>query len=303
MVLLFFCFFGWFEKKDQEFNLYNFRPKINEKINFEKWTSEKTNIRMSDGITFLGDYLYITDKEANTIVVLDKEGNFQNSSLKSDLFLIEPSVLKTDGKFLYVIDSGNNQLKIVSQDFKLIKSINLPVLEPWSSYQDLEIIDNEMYLSTNAPKKEEAAIYRIDNYDNKIYKFSERFIGYLSNFKNELMAVNSLEYFERKNEKGMKQVGGESGKNSLFKVIDDELETEFAFMDKYAPLDFLLIDDYIYVVSSALANLDKYTIDGQYVETILDLEYIGNYTHIESMNNSILVICQSEKAIYKIDLD
>ena len=276
--------------------------KVNENIVTEKWGSEKTHVKVPGGIVFLDDFIYATDKEEGTIVVLDREGNFQNQSSADDLFLIEPTIIKTDGKLLYVIDSGINQLKIVTKNFELLKSINLPVLFPGFNYWDLEIIDKKIYLSSNLLLEEYAAIYELDE-NGTVHKISKGFIGYLSNFSGELMAANSLEYFKGENENGLEEEGGKSGKNSLFKVTDYELKLEFEYLSKYMPLDFLLVNDFIYVFSGAYKNLDKYTTDGQYVETLLQLVYTDIFIQLALCDNSILVAVPFKKAIYKVNIN
>ena len=274
-----------------------FRAKVNENIVTEKWGSEKTHVTVPGGIVFLDDFIYVTDKEEGTIVVLDREGNFQNKSSADDLFLIEPTVIKTDGESLYVIDSGINQLKILSKNFELLKSIKLP--EPFSraEYWDFEIIDKKIYLSSESLFKTDMAIYEL-NKSGMTNKITHGFIGYLSNFNGELTAVNSLVHYKNANTQGAK-----SGKNSLFKVKDDKLKSEFKFVDRYIPLDFLLADNYIYVFSAAAAGIDKYTADGQYVETLLQFEEPDLFVQLTLCNNSILLAFPFEKAIYKIDLN
>ena len=150
-------------------------------------------------LPFLDEYIYVTDKTTGTIVVLDKEGNFQRQSSKDELSLSEPTVIKTDGKLLYVIDSGNNQLKVLTTDFELVKSLDLidsdpntfstPNIKEW----DFEIIDEKIYLAMFSLFDDNAMVYEL-NENNEFKKIADGFVGYLANFNDELMAVNSFEF-------------------------------------------------------------------------------------------------------------
>jgi hypothetical protein len=293
-----FFIFRWNENPEETENEVNdFKLVINEDVAVEKWTFEKTGVTEPGGIVFLDDHLFVTDKASNTIVILDEEGNYMRKSSDNGLNLINPTIIKTDGESLYVIDSGNNQLKILSKNFDLINSIDLPVLDRSSEYWDLEVIDENIYLSSFTAYGEDAVIYRLEK-NGTIHKIGEKFIGYLSNSNDELMAENSLEFYGSAGEQG-----GKTGKNSLFKVINEELKKEFDYVNGYMPLDFLFYADHIYVFSAALASLDKYTTDGHYIETLLKEDDSDIYVQLESFDNSILLSYPSEKAIYKIDIN
>jgi hypothetical protein len=43
--------------------------------------------------------------------------------------------------------------------------------------------------------------------------------------------------------------------------------------------------------------------DGQYVETLLKLDFSRLFIQLESVDNCILITCPAEKAIYKVVLD
>lgn len=277
--------------------LFDFKMILNEDIEVEKWTFEKTGVTEPGGIVFLDGHLFVTDIASNTIVILDREGNYMRKSSDDGLNLINPTIIKTDGETLYVIDSGNNQLKILSKNFDLINSIDLPVLDKSSEYCDLEIIDENIYLSSFTAYGGDAVIYRLEK-NGTVHKIGEKFIGYLSNSNDELIAENSLEFY--KNSEGQ---GGKTGKNSLFKVSNEQLKKEFDYVSGYMPLDFLFHDDHIYVFSAGLASLDKYTTDGHYIETLLKFDDSDIFVQLESFDNSILLSYPIKKAIYKIDIN
>ena len=276
---------------------------VNENIEIDKWTIQSTYISHPIGITFLDGFLYVTDKKANNIVVLDNKGNFQHKSLESELFLIDPTIIDTDGKLLYIVDSGNNQLKILTKNFEIIQSINLPTLTPGVEYWDLEVIDDKIYLSSNSLLEENAVIYKLDK-TGSVKRIGKEFIGYISDYKGKLMAVNSFEYYKGENEDGHLVEGGVTGINSLFKVINDgSLKQIFKYVDNYIPLDFLCTDKYYYVFSAAFAHLDKYTLDGQYLETVIKFDESDLFIQLEVVDNSILIAYPIKKTIYKINLE
>ena len=293
ITVLSFIIFIWNENNE----ISDFKMILNEDIEVEKWTFEKTGVTEPGGIVFLDDHLFVTDKASNTIVIMDREGNYMRKNPDDGLNLINPTIIKTDGETLYVIDSGNNQLKILSENLDLINSINLPVLDRSSEYCDLEIINENIYLSAIKAHGGDAAIYRLKK-NGTVHKIGEKFIGYLSNSNNELMAENSLEFYGNAGNQGVK-----TGKNSLFKVSNEELKKEFDYVSGYMPLDFLFHDDHIYVFSAGLASLDKYTMDGHYIETLLKEDDSDIFVQLESFDNSILVSYPIKKAIYKIDIN
>ncbi len=297
-----FSFFEWNNKDEEMPDTFSLKTINNEKINIEEWTFEKTSVKAPAGIVFLGDFIYVTDKDSDAIVVLDKNGDFKRDSSESNLYLFEPTVIKTDGEFLYVIDSGYNQLKILSQNFDLINSINLPGLYLGDQYWDLEIIEEKIYLTAGTPIIETTGIFELDK-AGTVHQFGKKFVGYLSNFSGDLMAINAMEYFEGEDETGQYVRGVQAGRNGLFEVNEDKLKKRYEYVRKYTPLDFLLVDDHIYLFSGSRSNLDKYTTDGQYIETILNLEYADYYVQLESMGDSILLVRPTEDIFYKIDIN
>lgn len=280
------------------------RRTINEKIVIEQWGSEKTQVVRPRGITVLDDYIYVTDKKSNSIIVLDKNGTFQHQSSEDELFLLKPTIINTDGESLYVIDSGNNQLKIVSKEFELLQAFNLPVSSTGDEYWDLEVVDEKIYLSSHTAGEDEAVICEF-NKGGIVNKIGKSFVGHLSEFNDKLMAIQSFECYSTTDRNGHVEDGWESGKNGLFKVADDELIPEFDFEDKYGPLDFLYINDYIYVFSCATVSIDKYTRDGQYIETVLalDMRDFDIFVQLTSYDDVILVAYPKTKSIYKIELE
>jgi len=274
--------------------------KVNDTIVTEEWDSNKTHVTEPRGITFLDGNIYVTDMKAGSIVVLDRNGNFQYQSSDSELFLFEPTVIKTDGKLLYVIDSGNYQLKILSKDLELIEVVKLPDKYPEMNYWDLEIVDEKIYLTPSSMFEEYTAIYELGK-SGELYKKSQEFFGYFSVFNNELMVVNSFETY-KKEEYGIETIGGKSGKNSLYRMINDELKQEFEFVNKYAPLDFIRIGNFIYVVSSANRSLDKFTADGRYIETLFIMDKTGLFVQLEYVDDSILIVFPTKKTIYKVNI-
>lgn len=64
----------------------DFRENFNENIVFEKWDSGKTRVAQPHGIVFFDNFIYVTDMERGTIVVLDKDGEFQYQSSDRELF-------------------------------------------------------------------------------------------------------------------------------------------------------------------------------------------------------------------------
>lgn len=296
-----FSFLAWDKKSDVP-DVFSLKRKLDEKINYEKWSFERTHVKEPGGIVFFNGCLYVTDKESDTIVVLDSKGNFKTNSLESNLYLLEPTVIKTDGEFLYVIDSGYNQLKVLSREFNLIQSVNLPAVYRGMQYWDLEIIGERIYLTAKSATKEKMVIFELDEKE-EFKEIGECFVGYLCNFNGELMAINSLEFFKGKDESGLQISGLQSGRNGIFKVSESGLKLEFEFVKGYTPLDFLFLDDYLYVFSRAFSSLDKYTLEGQYMETLLKFDKIEAFVQFESIENSILLTFPAEKAIYKIDLN
>jgi hypothetical protein len=296
-----FVFLGC-EERTEEHQKSDLKIHINEDITVEKWSVDKTNVVDPNGIVLLNGALFVTDKEKDSIVVLDEDGNYIRDSLENELFLLNPTVIKTDGNYLYVIDSGMNQIKILSQEFDLVRCINLPSLDQSSDYWDLEVINENIYLSCITSAGEDAIIYELGKND-VIQKMGDKFIGYISEFNNELMAANSLEYFEGRTEKGLKSEGGKTGKNNMYEMLNNELKIKFEYAYGYIPLDFIFLDDYIFSFSAAYASLDKYTMDGQYVETLLKLDFSRLFIQLESVDNCILITCPAEKAIYKVVLD
>jgi hypothetical protein len=294
-----------------------YKKNNNESISYEKWGAGKTLVSEPSGITILDDQIYVTDKLSGTIVVLDKNGRFLKKSTKSNLFLAKPTLIKTDGELLYVVDSEALKLKVISKDFELIKSVKLPYEEFFGDWDyvkiyldadeifwDLEIIEQSVYLANQGVIEEFSKIYELTENDT----FQERiggFCGYISDCHGELMAVNTFMFgYTKLEHKNYAAKGMKSDKNYLYKVKDDALKSEFRFVDKYTPLDFLFLDDFIYVFSGSTVGLDKFSKDGEFVETVLNLDVYDSSLNVQlaTYDNIILIAYPEKKSIYKVVL-
>ncbi len=246
-------------------------PKVTENYyKLEEFTVESME-QPADICLFL-DRIVISDKEKHCLFVLDIDGNVLGSvgTLGSgENEFMNPTGMTAYNDRLYVLDSGNDRIKVLDQNLTYVDSLKLDALRHKQGdhyYQDIAVDkDGVIYVSTDSVGKPDCCIYVIE--DKKIRTMAEPFIGYLTEYDGEVYAVDTLEWY---NEGGSEAAA--SGKNNLYKIEDDKIELVFQLPNKFTPVDFCFVEGDIFLLSALWGKFVRIEEGRQEMESLVQIE-------------------------------
>lgn len=249
--------------------------------NFEMRSSEKTykidesvfqsaEFREPAGIAFVSEQVIIADSGSNCLFVFDENGEYSKkigSIGKGPLQFFSPTSICYQDGLLYVLDARNNRIQVLDDQFSYARSFELTPIDSEISYKDIVVgYDGDIYVTSAYSVKQYAHIYRIDTKTETQYQIGTDVIGSLTiTDSGTLLFANS---YEITHEKG--STVAKSGSNYLYDIKDNKLHMIAELPYKYATQDFLHSGENLYALSLGYASLDKFSLDGDYIETLYE---------------------------------
>lgn len=220
----------------------------------------------------------VTDIKRNRMISLDFEGNFvgEVGSLGSaPLEFMEPTGIALNEQYIFVLDSGNRRVQVLTHDLTHMQDLHLKRLAlEFTSYLDISATkDGTLYFATDSPFPEDAFLYQIDFESTLKPVAAQAFIGSTYYHEGILYALDTGEV------KGKKGEGYGFGPGHIgfyqFDPENKEFIELFRFDDDYGPTDFMIEEGLIYVLSANRSTLDVFDMKGKYLETIADFQFIS----------------------------
>ncbi len=269
-----------------------------------QFPKEDIDLSQPKGITAINKGIVVVDSGNNRLIFLDDDGNYIKSIGNignGPLEFLDPTGITIDkNNNIYVIDNGNRRIQILNENGDYLDSIMLrefSKMRKESYLSDIAVDEkNRIYFSTCCLEQEFAHIYSIDT-NNKIEKIGSNKYGYLISGSSNIFFSQQLELKYEDN-----KIIAQSGKNSFYKIKDSKLIKEYKLPTKYAPRDGFVADNYIYVISGAFYNIDKFDLSGKYIGTLLKggRDYLG-LKYIVVKENIIYATNPEKNLIYKLD--
>lgn len=275
----------------------------NSLYNITEYKKDYTGLISPTGIIKYKNNLVICDKENNCINVFDEYMNFIAKigvTGNGPLEFIAPTGIFENNSEIYVIDSGNNRIQIIDSSFNYVDSIQLPILNTVSHEPFIDIVvdkDGGIYLSSHTYQiKENAKIYYLKPNSNSFIKTKLSIYGYLSIYQNEIYSINTYEFYEEEN-----SVGVQTGQSYMYSVKKNKIKKVFKFPHAYSPTDFFIYDNTMYCFSHMYKRIDKFSLEGEYIETIALLPDIEFGEYMTLFDDNIFFITDTKNgSVYKI---
>lgn len=229
------------------------------------------------GLVALKDSAVICDMENNCLREFDFYGNeirrIGQLGNGNGEFINPSGLAYCDEKF-YVVDAGNKRIQILNADFEYQEKYTLSELTNSPDdmfYSDIAVCGNgRISVLTNSVLKEEARVYLINLLDDSLQKTSYVMNGYTCSEKDQLYYINTFKLSESDS-----SCDAMIQESSLYELVNNELCEVFQFPYKYGPTDFIIDGNDLYVLSCVWAQLDHFTMDGSYVETIWEFDSLS----------------------------
>jgi len=296
-VLLYGC------EKDEEKALENFRFNETKTYDISDFIDETSGLKTPQGIVYAADALYVADEDNDCINKYDKEGNLLSvfgGTGNGDGELLSPVALATDlDENIYVAEKGNLRIQVFDKNGKLVKCINLNKLKQnkISELFDIDVSDNDtIYLTVKTYEKDKCKLYAIK--DDKVLSLEKEISGVLGtdSTKEHMAYIQSYKW-----ENGY--LVGATGYIGMLE--SDKIRYLNTLPNKYSASDVVIYNNFIYAYSSGYATLDKFSMEGNYIETIFSQEASSenrgmSYMTVDNQGNFYINDSVNSK-IYKIE--
>lgn len=286
-------------------------PAFIEPVISEEWvvvehTCQDLGMDQPMGIAYDNGRIFICDSEENTIKVFDAEFNFLSSigSTGNELgcFLNPSDITILDGK-AYVLDSGNNRLQIIDTEGVPIATKHLLNLSAAQNkyYSHLAVTSPSEFAFTVQGVGEDSKLYWWNG--NNIESLHSPFIGSVYSADGKIYAINLYEFTNMSTEHTV----AESGENSLLVFNGGTLESETALPYMYSTADFTVLDDQLFVLSSLWNRLDRFDLQGNYIETIAQFSFdpdkpvkYDSYLAFDEDTSTFYITVKENSMIYEV---
>ena len=211
-----------------------------------------------------------------------------------------PTALSVYENNIYVLDSNNHRIQVFDESNSILRSIDLVDFgDSNRSYYNSIAIDGDgsVYVSSCSPRVDNSNVYYIsEDHDFEPQIVLSSFYGSLYSQYGVVYALSNMEAFRSDKEEGF-----ESGQNYLYELKEMAVANKIQFPYKYSPTCFLVKGDSVICVSYTFTTLDRFSKNGEYLETIYDFDDNGRFiTYISEINDTYYVSYFKSGGIYKI---
>ncbi len=247
-------------------DIYSIKLVFSDEYTYSEYSSAITGISDPHGILLHKDTLLVTDWKGNNIVLLDKECNLIRmiGELGSaPLEFIKPTGITSYHGEIFIIDSGNNRIQVLNEDFSYKCSIRIPEI-PGAFFTDIAVNSEYIYINSNSIDDFYGGIYR-GSMQEEFTKMTDTLYGPLYACGDNVYAVNTLECSKEGDDYCAK-----TGRNQLFLILSDGLQVICDLPKDYTPVDFIINQDRLFCLSCSNFTLNEHMMNGQYQYTLFD---------------------------------
>lgn len=261
----------------------------------------KDKLKTPYGVCNFNENMVVCDYDEHKLVLLNQNGEYQSSfgNIGSgEGEFLNPAGITVHNNCLYVLDSGNNRVQVFDSEYTYLTEMKLNVLvhqQGGYCYTDIAV-DNDgvVYVTTDCIGKEDAHIYILKN--GEIFISEETFVGYLTEYKGEVYAVNTLELTHKINEDI-----GESGENAMYLLDKQKMKKILDLPKGFSPIDFIISDTNSFLISGSMGCLSSFSLQGEYAGELCKFHKNSYSMYIDSTSNGDYFVTETgDKKIFLI---
>ncbi len=219
------------------------------------------HITVPGGFCYADDEIYISDLESSEIYIFDYDFNYKSKFEIKDVELNTPESMVFKDDKLIIADNSNSKLYILNKSGSLLSEFSLEVNGERGKEKlvitDMETMDDSLFMACRSTD----GIYRLDLNTGDIVVLSKSINGSISKNNNIIYAADFLQITNEEVDDD-KTLIGKAGINAIHIVEGDDTFKLFEIQKGYAPLDFLMTDDLIYIFSGTTGTLIELNSDG-----------------------------------------
>lgn len=227
-------------------------------------------IKQPKGIIVTNENILISDAEKHCIHVLDLDMNYISSfgrlGMENGSFF-RPAEMAWQNGQLYVVDSKNCRIQVFDDKYSFLKAYTLTKIDYDDPYKSIAVTsDGDIYITSTSALPQYAHIYHIHPQDGRQSLIGNNIMGSVCLADNKVLF---LESYEISNNFG--NISYTTGLNRLFGINEDKMNQIAELPYMYCPKNLVYHDGAFYSVSLRYSTLDKFDMEGNYIETLFHL--------------------------------
>lgn len=267
---------------------------------YEMWEIEKTKIDGPGGVLFDGKDLLVCDMGNHRVVRLSTDGDFVASygELGSEPgnFVAPTAILLYENE-IYVLDSGNMRIQVFDTEMNYDREIWFEgsPLPSDGKYNDMAIAgDGTIFVTADASYGEGTSLFYIEG--GELCVVPGGVSGYLAERDGVVYAADKYVFYRY--EKGY---GWKEGENWIYRVERNGLQKICELPYMYAPSDFVIGDDTVYTVSSVWGEMNRFSMEAEFLEAMFYIEEVQAHDlYLCMQNENTFYMTDTQGFIYKI---
>lgn len=271
-------------------DFYSTEFRFSDEYKIDEFSVASTRAPDPHGIILLSDgKLLVSDWKANALILLDRDCNFikRIGDLGSaPLEFMKPTGMTTYQGDLYIIDSGNNRIQILNEDFSYKDSIRIPeIVGSW--FTDIAVNSDHIYINSNSIMDVNGGIYR-GSMQEEFVMITDILVGPLYTQNDTIYTINTFEC-----QKVGEDYQGRVGRNQLFFVHPDGLQAVCDLPPRCAPLSFTINQERLICLSGSSYTVNAFTMNGDYEYSLVD--FLGLY---DDISYDAVMACEGVDSLY-----
>ena len=232
----------------------------------ELWTISGGQIDTPAGILCREKDIILVDRGKDCLIRADYEGNSIQSvggTGNGPLEFVSPTGIASFRGKIYVIDSGNNRVQVLTEDLQFEEELSLADSSDAPTVYENIAVESEhtIYLCGDSLRDRHITKWK----DGETTEIGENFYGSIYGDEGRIYAVNRGNICVDTEEIAMTVV---SGDNYLFQIENDKLTVLGRLPDGLSVNAFTCFDDQMICFASSLAKLYEFHPDGEWEKTL-----------------------------------
>lgn len=252
------------------------------------------------GMIFLDKKMLLVDYKNGKIIIMDKQGDIMNQVGKLGSAPGEfqnPTGIAKSQQYIYILDDGNSRVQIMDYDLNYVKEIPIDKSELDSDivFEDIAVDKNDnIYISGRFLINPGLLVINADTGKQSFQDFN--FSGFLSENEGQVVGVSSGQLYLPNEDPVSFGIG--TGQCSIIKCSLQESEKMNKFVGINTFTDFMFKKDILYCVSQYHNELQKFSQDGMYVESLGSLNHNAEVQYICTDDEGKIYVSENSDRIF-----
>lgn len=205
----------------------------------------------------LNDKIVATDSENDCLLIIDKKnGDIQTKGQTgngNDDYL-NPHGIHIKDDLIYVVDSGNNRIKILNTNLDCVNLIyisNITFGEDASAFVDDISVDDDgtIFFTVNTCIEKNAKLYCIEQGSDNPKVIVNNCTGVVTSYGNKTYFANTFEFTNSMERR--------TGNSYIYEIENNEVVSSYLLPEKYAPIGLYVDESGLYCSSLTYREISK----------------------------------------------